>query len=130
MASWLTTKIRRGGRIPKTFNTMTKKNIPETHESGTVPPLSEATGSAPCSCWETMNNLLREKGFKIADACSGFVMTPTSLEVRRYLPLQRADGKKPKRTEPKGVSVSFCPFCGQSLLPNDKEEPRGPNTGE
>ncbi len=69
-----------------------------------------------------MDNRLREKGFKIADACSGLIMTKTSLEVRRYLPLQRAaDGKNPRQSEPNGVMISFCPFCGQSLLPNTSD---------
>ena len=65
-----------------------------------------------------MDNRLREKGFKIADACSALVIAENRLEARRYLPLQRADGKKPSRAEPKGITISFCPFCGQSLLPN------------
>jgi len=42
-----------------------------------------------------MDNRLREKGFKIADACSALVIAENRLEARRYLPLQRADGIHP-----------------------------------
>ncbi|MFA6962404.1 MAG: hypothetical protein WC205_16740 [Opitutaceae bacterium] len=77
-----------------------------------------------------MDNRLREKGFKIADACSALVIAGNRLEARRYLPLQRADGKKPSRAEPKGITISHCPFCGQSLLPNAKVSRAHPEKGQ
>ena len=95
-------------------------STPTAHaEAGDCGRSSLAHGSAPCSCWETMDNQLREKGFKIADACSALVIVENRLKARRYLPLQRADGKKPSRADPKGIAISHCPFCGQSLLPNN-----------
>lgn len=74
-----------------------------------------ATGSAPCSCWETTDNRLREKGYKISDACSALSLAGNAITVRRFLPLARADGKRLKATDAKGVTISFCPFCGQPL---------------
>lgn len=73
------------------------------------------TPKPPCTCWEKMEDRLNEKGFKISNACSAIVIKENRLEVRRYLPLQRLDGKKPGRDQPKGVEISFCPFCGQSI---------------
>lgn len=78
------------------------------------PPTSKPA-PAGCDCWHKTDALLRAQGFKISDACSALVLTAVTLEARHYLPLQRVDGGRGKRSDPKGIAISHCPFCGCSL---------------
>jgi len=93
-------------------------------EKGQTVAVGYSDSSAVCDCWQKTDALLRESGFKISDACSAFVLTQTTLEARHYLPIQRADGGKRKMSDPKGIAISHCPFCGRSLLPNHEAQAR------
>lgn len=71
-----------------------------------------------CECWQKRDDALREKyGLKVADVCSALLMEPNTMDLRGAycLPLERVDGKKLKRSDPKFIEISFCPFCGQAL---------------
>lgn len=68
-----------------------------------------------CSCWDEKDGKLKELGFQISTVCSALIICTDGVAVKRYLPLQRVDGKKLKRSDPSGISISYCPFCGQSL---------------
>lgn len=78
------------------------------------------SASTRCSCWSDKNKGMREKGFEISDSCSALVIGVNGVTVQHYLPLQRVDGKRLKRSDPHGITISFCPFCGHSL--NEKTE--------
>lgn len=66
-----------------------------------------------CNCWDETNTKLKEKGFQLSDKLSALVWTPDGpLGVVRFLPLQRKDGAKLKRSDPKTLTMSYCPFCG------------------
>jgi len=80
-----------------------------------------------CDCWEKRDKALREKfGLKISDACQTFVVTPEprkfNLRAAYGLPLQRADGARPKRKDIKFLEIAFCPFCGQEYDKSSSEE--------
>lgn len=69
-----------------------------------------------CNCWQERDNGLRERfGLKISDACSALMVIEDTLDLRGAygLSLQRVDGKKPKRKEPKFLEITHCPFCGE-----------------
>lgn len=67
-----------------------------------------------CNCWWTTNNKLKEKGYKLADVCSMLAVTDNlGLHGTHGIPLERADGKKLKRSDPRMLQISYCPFCGQ-----------------
>lgn len=71
-----------------------------------------------CDCWQTRDDGLREKfGLKVADTCSALLINEGTLDLRGIycLPLERVDGKKLKRSDPKFIEISFCPFCGNKL---------------
>lgn len=76
-------------------------------------------GSAPatllgCSCWSETNARLKEKGYKLSDACSMLKVTDElGLHATRGIPLEKADGSKLKRTDAKMLEVSYCCFCGK-----------------
>lgn len=79
-----------------------------------------ATGSADsCNCWHDKDNKLREMGYKIADACAMLQIKDLSLTAKYGLPLARTDGKKLKRGDPTMITISFCPFCGERLYPQN-----------
>jgi len=83
------------------------------------------TGSADsCNCWHEKDNKLREMGYKIADACAMFQIINLSLTAKFGLPLERTDGKKPKRGDPRMITISFCPFCGRRLHPQNEKGQR------
>lgn len=66
-----------------------------------------------CSCFEDTNDQLKAMGFRLSAALSYIAMP--EFKVVRCLPLEKADGSKMKRTDPKTVTVSHCPFCGNPL---------------
>lgn len=69
-----------------------------------------------CDCWENRDNGLRERfGLKISDACSALILDKEKLSLsgEHGLPLQRVDGKKLTRSDPKFISITHCPFCGK-----------------
>jgi uncharacterized protein (DUF427 family) len=76
------------------------------------------TGSASpdkCNCLHEKDNALREKGYKIADVCLALVLTENTLTARYGLPLARLKGERMKRTDPRMITISHCPFCGKKL---------------
>jgi len=71
-----------------------------------------------CDCWSEKEAGLRKLGYKIADVCSTFQVSrddKLDFKLRRGLPLERVDGKRLKRTDPKTITISHCPFCGKEL---------------
>lgn len=71
------------------------------------------TKTSGCNCWDETNAKLKEKGFQLSDSLSALSWTEEGpLNVVRYLPLQRQDGAKLKRSDPKSLQMSYCPFCG------------------
>lgn len=77
--------------------------------------------SAKCSCWNDTDTKLREQGFMISKVCSALMMGLKRVMVKHYLPVQRIDGKRLKRSDPHGVTISFCPFCGRSINEHAEE---------
>lgn len=70
-----------------------------------------------CNCWHDRDNGLRKLGFKISDACAMLVLIKESLSLKAQfgLPIQRVDGKKFLRDDPRMITISYCPFCGAKL---------------
>lgn len=71
--------------------------------------------SASCNCWHEKDNKLREMGYKISDACAMLQIKNLNLTSKFGLPLQRTDGAKLKRDDPRMITMSHCPFCGAKL---------------
>lgn len=77
-----------------------------------------------CKCWKTRDDTLRQRyGLKVADVCSALLLDDATLSLRGAycLPLERVDGKKLKRSDPKFIEITYCPFCGKKL----NDESRG-----
>lgn len=73
-----------------------------------------------CLCWSETNACLKEKGYKLADVCSMLTVTDElGLHATRGVPLERADGARLKRDDPRMLQVSYCCFCGKKY-PNGK----------
>jgi hypothetical protein len=68
-----------------------------------------------CNCWNEKDDGLRKQGFKISDACQMLEILRLSIKAKLGLPLQRLDGAKLKRDDPRMITISFCPFCGRKL---------------
>lgn len=68
-----------------------------------------------CNCIEKTIGLLAEKGMKLHSGCTAFSIGSAGLKARHYLPLQRADGGKPRSAQAKGIAITHCPFCGEKL---------------
>ena len=75
------------------------------------------TETKTCNCWHETDDRLRKDGYKLADSCAMF---DRSFRVQFGLPLQRTDGQKLKRDDPRMITISHCPFCGVALMPNEK----------
>ncbi len=88
-----------------------------TTNNGSVIELEEPKAApAGCDCWEQTDLKLKERGFRLASSLSALKWAPSgSLPVLRLLPLERADGKKPRVGDPKTLEMSFCPFCGKAI---------------
>ena len=68
----------------------------------------------PCKCWNETEAKLREKGYRLADSLSAIQWTQSGpMKVTRMLPIMRSDHAKLKKTDPKSITISHCPFCGQ-----------------
>lgn len=78
------------------------------------PPAVACSDGLGCSCWSETNARLKEKGYKLSDACSMLKVTDElGLHATRGIPLEKADGSKLKRTDAKMLEVSYCCFCGE-----------------
>ena len=99
---------------------VTSDNANGVGEATSEAPLPPVTGSEDsCDCWNEKDNKLREMGYKIADACSMLQIKDLDLTAKYGLPLQRTDGKKLSRSNAKMIIISFCPFCGKALDPQN-----------
>lgn len=74
----------------------------------------ERLGSG-CDCWEKMNKVVADKGMKLSDEGVGIRMIGNEMAVVYGIPLERMDGKKPLRTDPKCLEITHCPFCGNKF---------------
>lgn len=81
------------------------------HNPGHSAPASQAG----CGCWEKMNKAVAGNGMKLSDKGTGIRIVDGSLLVVYGVPLERLDGKKLARADPKCVLMSYCPFCGARL---------------
>jgi len=80
------------------------------------PAITKPVAASACSCWSDRNKTLsKEYGLRISDACEMLTMSNLNLGHTYCLPLQRADGAKIKRADPKTITISHCPFCGAKL---------------
>lgn len=80
-----------------------------------TPPKKAPQKAAPkaCECWQETDAKLAEKGFKLSDSLSFLQWTQSGpMKVTRTLPLSRLDGLKLKRSDPKCLTMTHCPFCG------------------
>lgn len=60
--------------------------------------------------------MLSDRGYKLSDSLSVLTVgAKLGLSIIHVLPLQRLDGKKLGRNDPKTLMMSFCPFCGTKL---------------
>ena len=92
---------------------------PDVSEKPSAPTASTPrTGSASpdkCNCLHEKDDRLREKGYKISDACLMLVLADNKLTAQYGLPLQRTKGERMKRDDPRMITISHCPFCGKKL---------------
>lgn len=72
-----------------------------------------------CDCRSKVNARLKEKGMKLSDKVFMFEVNEKtlSMEMTMGLPLERLDGKRMQRSDPKILQVAFCPICGQKAKP-------------
>ena len=63
-----------------------------------------------CHCIDAK---LKDKGFKISEKL--ITIRVPEFKAVLVIPLERVDGAKLKRNDPKTVEASFCPFCGTRL---------------
>lgn len=76
--------------------------------------------SAPCTCWQQVNEKLHPLGVRLSDKLTSFAPTKDLDLVEVYqLPTEPITGKF-KSTMPRSIGFPFCPFCGQKL-PTVKE---------
>jgi len=71
-----------------------------------------------CPCWKEKDDALRKFGYKISDGCSMLVLDKEKLTLSgKYgLPLQRLDGAKLKRNDPKVMTISHCSVLRNQTL--------------
>jgi len=86
----------------------------DTNQHESKAPMAEA---GRCNCWEEKNEGLAKMGFKISGACQMYQVDREELRLcRRFgLPLERTDGNKLERLDPRMISISHCPFCGAEV---------------
>ncbi len=69
-----------------------------------------------CHCITEINEKLREKGFKLSDKFQMFRVTEhLGLRFALCFPIERLDGQRLKREDPKTMEISHCPFCGEKI---------------
>ena len=80
-----------------------------------LPRVTDKQPRPTCTCWADTEKAMEERGFKIARSCTAFSIHELTLKMRRYLPLERLDGKRLRASDPKGVAFTHCPWCGIKL---------------
>jgi hypothetical protein len=68
-----------------------------------------------CNCWHEKDNELRKMGYKLSDACSMLQINELNITAKFGIPLQRTDGSKLKRDDPRMITISHCPWCGKKM---------------
>lgn len=80
-----------------------------------------------CACFKEVGDGLKEKNLKLSDRCFQFNVTgDLRMDLNFYIPLERLDGKRPARNDPKAMRVSHCPFCGAPVKLKGEAEPSVP----
>lgn len=69
--------------------------------------------STKCTCWQDYDATLRDRGVKLSDKCK--FIKAEGFTLVYGIPLQRIDGKRMKRSDPKMIGMTYCPFCGRKL---------------
>ena len=91
-----------------------------------------------CDCYQKVDEKLKPKGFKLASKLFLYKVQEADLTLKHVmvLPVERLDGARMKRGDPKTVEISYCPFCGkkqseksdeQELTPAEKAKGRSAN---
>ena len=81
-----------------------------------------------CNCIHETDDVLRKRGYKLADACMGFRITEDlRFETQYGLPIVRVDGKRRRRGDPSIVVVEHCPFCGTKISSAPAEVSKQPS---
>lgn len=70
-----------------------------------------------CNCLNKIDEKLKEKGMKLSSKLLMFQVTEPDLGLKMVAgwPLERLDGKRMLRKDPKVMQMSHCPFCGVVL---------------
>jgi hypothetical protein len=68
-----------------------------------------------CKCLTKVDEKLKEKGFKLSGKLLMFGVDHDTLSMSLTCgwPLERLDGKRLSRSDPKTMQMSHCPFCGK-----------------
>jgi hypothetical protein len=81
-----------------------------------------------CGCLERIDGELAKQGFRVSTKLFLFQVTDDlDLKMVMGLPLERLDGKRLQRKDPKTLQVSHCPFCGMKVR-DDKLVEQGDET--
>jgi len=77
-----------------------------------------------CECLTRIDEGLKKHGFKLSDKFLTFMVNDADLSLHMALtwPLERLDGKRLLRKDPKGQIMSHCPFCGQPIKREEREK--------
>lgn len=71
-----------------------------------------------CDCLTTVGAKLKEQGFRLSDKFQMFkISEDMNLRLVLGFPLERLDDKRLKRSDPKTLEMTFCPFCGKQMEP-------------
>lgn len=83
---------------------------------------SPTTGpaSSECGCWAETDQGLAPQGYQVSSALSYLRVKNGAARVARCLPLERLDGKRMKRGEPRSIEMTFCPWCGKQYPQNSE----------
>jgi hypothetical protein len=69
-----------------------------------------------CNCVERIDAELENRGFRLSSRLFTFRIDENpqlNLRLTMVVPLERLDGKRLRRKDPKTLEVSYCPFCGK-----------------
>jgi hypothetical protein len=80
-----------------------------------------------CNCYIDVNERLKDKGFRLSEKLFMFAVDDDlGLTLTMGIPLERLDGKRLQRKDPKTLQISFCPMCGAK---QGKDESPGVSEG-
>jgi hypothetical protein len=71
-----------------------------------------------CKCLTKVDENLKKRGFKLSSKLLMFSVDEKTLSMKLSCgwPLERIDGKRPNRRDPKTMQMAYCPFCGKEAV--------------